>query len=126
MNGKFDGVDGIGPATVGVGTAKRLVPLGPARGASRNPQARARHNEASQRPPTTEVTHRTHDAILEMTTQTRRSHVVTYNVISGAPPAGCSAERDVVLAHAVWVQADRPRPTPAQRRPHRHVSLNTY
>jgi hypothetical protein len=29
MNGKFAGVDGIGPATVGVGTAERLVWRGP-------------------------------------------------------------------------------------------------
>jgi hypothetical protein len=100
-------------------------PVGPARGASRNTQARARHNEASQKkPPPTDVRHRRHDAILDTNTQSRRSHVATDNVITGPPPAARSPALPPVLPHAVWEEADRPRPTPAQRRPHRHASLN--
>ena len=48
-------------------------PAGPARAASRNTQTRARHNEASQKPPTTDVRHRRHDAILDTNTQSWRS-----------------------------------------------------
>ena len=67
MNGKSDDVDGIGPATVGVGTTKPTSPLGPARAASRNTQTRTRHNEASQKPQTTDVRHRRHHAIQDTT-----------------------------------------------------------
>jgi hypothetical protein len=59
--------------------------VGPARGASRNTQAHARHNEASQKPPTTDVRHRRHDAILDTNTHSRGSRAATYNVITGPP-----------------------------------------
>src|SRR5450755_2201336 len=58
MNGKFDGVDGIGPATVGVGTAKRLVRWGPREAHPATPKHAhdtTRHRRRSRRRPTSGI-----------------------------------------------------------------------